>query len=328
MENPSFYAIIPAFVRYAPIKANAKLLYWEITALSNKTGVCYATNNYFAQLYWVTEKQIKIWIHELIKYEFLESEIDKKGGNKRKIYISQKVPTSAPKSYEVGTKKLLASNQKVTSYNRMNIKYNNKFIIIDENKKNNDFWNIDLFNQNRKTDTDIYIIPKENEFIESVEELRMFLNVGKLQETFFYKIGDLDSFERLTTDFFYYMEDKWKKIPKKTAEWRFISFLKPKWETEKDREDLKRAYLNKLKKSNINTNTINEAHQQEEEIQKTKENIIKIEWKLSEEQKRHYRQLAEKQVLEYTKWIKWNDKIYGLMVQNKYNKIILDIKDK
>lgn len=42
MEQPNYYAIIPACVRYAKIKANAKLLYGEITALANKTGECYA----------------------------------------------------------------------------------------------------------------------------------------------------------------------------------------------------------------------------------------------------------------------------------------------
>ena len=65
MDQPSFYAVIPANVRYAKIKANAKLLYGEITALANKTGECYASNSYFAELYGVSEKQITVWVKEL-----------------------------------------------------------------------------------------------------------------------------------------------------------------------------------------------------------------------------------------------------------------------
>lgn len=35
METPNYYAIIPAEVRYASIPGNAKLLYGEISALTN-----------------------------------------------------------------------------------------------------------------------------------------------------------------------------------------------------------------------------------------------------------------------------------------------------
>lgn len=76
MENkPNYYAIIPANVRYSNITANAKLLYGEITALTNQKGYCYATNDYFAKLYNVSKVSISKWIKELIENDFITSEL-------------------------------------------------------------------------------------------------------------------------------------------------------------------------------------------------------------------------------------------------------------
>lgn len=57
--KPNYYCIIPAHVRYNTNLTNfAKLLYGEISALSNALGYCYATNAYFARLYAVTPRTI------------------------------------------------------------------------------------------------------------------------------------------------------------------------------------------------------------------------------------------------------------------------------
>lgn len=71
MENPSYYAIIPANVRYAPITPNAKLLYGEITALASKTGTCWATNGYFANLYGTSIRTVQRWFGELLDGGFI-----------------------------------------------------------------------------------------------------------------------------------------------------------------------------------------------------------------------------------------------------------------
>lgn len=81
-EKPNFYAIIPANIRYADITPNAKLLYGEITALSSKEGFCFASNQYFADLYKVSKVSISKWIKELIDNKFIESEIIYKQGSK------------------------------------------------------------------------------------------------------------------------------------------------------------------------------------------------------------------------------------------------------
>lgn len=77
-ENPSYYAIIPADVRYAKINANAKLLYGEISALCNKEGFCWASNAYFAKLYGKKQETISSWVSVLQKEGFIEIETDGK----------------------------------------------------------------------------------------------------------------------------------------------------------------------------------------------------------------------------------------------------------
>lgn len=79
--KPNYYAIIPADVRYdEDLRANAKLLYGEITALSNKIGICYASNNYFAKLYKVDPSAISQWISQLKDKDYIEVNYLKEGG--------------------------------------------------------------------------------------------------------------------------------------------------------------------------------------------------------------------------------------------------------
>jgi hypothetical protein len=74
-ETPSYYAIIPADVRYdRNLKANEKLLYGEITCLSQKEGYCFASNNYFAELYEVTPQAISGWVKNLERCGYITCE--------------------------------------------------------------------------------------------------------------------------------------------------------------------------------------------------------------------------------------------------------------
>ena len=68
MEQPNYYSILTADVRYDPnLSASEKICYSEITALANKYGYCYATNGYFAKLYGVKKYTITRWIKNLEK---------------------------------------------------------------------------------------------------------------------------------------------------------------------------------------------------------------------------------------------------------------------
>jgi hypothetical protein len=91
--NKSYYAIIPASVRYDNnLKPNAKLLYGEITALTNEKGYCWATNDYFAELYNTSKETVSRWISQLEQNNHIRTSIIYNGQTKhileRRIYIA------------------------------------------------------------------------------------------------------------------------------------------------------------------------------------------------------------------------------------------------
>ena len=94
-EQPTYYSILTADVRYDfNLTDSEKLLYSEITALSNKYGYCTATNNYFAKLYDVTKVTISRRISNLKKHGYLDIEmiLEDNEVKQRKIYpLSQKL---------------------------------------------------------------------------------------------------------------------------------------------------------------------------------------------------------------------------------------------
>ena len=88
MKEPSYYAVLTAEVRYdKSLTANAKLLYAEITALSQKEGYAWASNKYFGDLYGVDKDTVSRWVGELVKQKYIEIEVDRVAGNQRKIKI-------------------------------------------------------------------------------------------------------------------------------------------------------------------------------------------------------------------------------------------------
>lgn len=92
-EKPSYYGILPANVRYDKnLKPMEKIMYSEITALSNKHGYCNASNNYFAKLYEVHKNTISTWISNLKKQGYVNVEVIKNSETKeveeRRIYLS------------------------------------------------------------------------------------------------------------------------------------------------------------------------------------------------------------------------------------------------
>ena len=108
--RPSYYAIIPAHVRYdATLPPNAKLLYGEITALCSVEGFCWASNVYLAKLYGVNVRSIQNWIDALrLAGHILVDPID---GYKRHIRLPEAERAARVKK-DAGAKKATAPTTK------------------------------------------------------------------------------------------------------------------------------------------------------------------------------------------------------------------------
>lgn len=79
----SYFAIIPATVRYDErLSPNAKLLFGELTALANQTGACWASNQYFGDLYGKSKKSVSHWIKQLNEFGYIDVKIFYKEGSK------------------------------------------------------------------------------------------------------------------------------------------------------------------------------------------------------------------------------------------------------
>ena len=120
MEKKGYYAIIPASVRYDKrLPANAKLLYGELTALSNEKGYCWAGNDYFAGLYEVSKTSVSKWVSALRDTGYIEIQLEYAEGTKQILHryirivkdpIEDKLNTPLRKVKDPIEEKLIVNN--------------------------------------------------------------------------------------------------------------------------------------------------------------------------------------------------------------------------
>lgn len=132
MDHKGYYAIIPANVRYDQrLPANAKLLYGEITALSNEKGYCWAGNDYFSVLYGVSKTSVSKWVSALRDSGYINVQVQYKEGTKQILHryitlvndpIEEKLMTPIRKVKDPIEEKLIDNNtSNNTNNNTMNI---------------------------------------------------------------------------------------------------------------------------------------------------------------------------------------------------------------
>ena len=126
--NPGYYSVIPAPVRYDnQLPANAKLLYGEVTALAQREGYCWATNDYFAKLYHVNVRTVQRWITSLKNKGYITvSDTDTE--KHRKIFLASGIPklsTARGKNVVGHDKNVVGRAAKMSSSHDKNVMHNN-----------------------------------------------------------------------------------------------------------------------------------------------------------------------------------------------------------
>ena len=86
-EKPSYWAVLPATVRYdEKLPASAKLIFAEISALTEKRGFCYASNEYLMQLFDVSERTLQRHLKALEGRGYIQILDGDGGAGRRKIF--------------------------------------------------------------------------------------------------------------------------------------------------------------------------------------------------------------------------------------------------
>ena len=174
MSQPNFYAIIPASVRYdETVCSSAKLLYGEISAMCNTEGYCWAENNYFAKLYGVNSVSISRWISQLVKGNYITTELNKAEGNTRKIFIQDA-------SVTLLTKKSIPLNKNVKTSKQNCIEGINKNVksIYDNNTSINNTINregaLAFFKENYPSEFEVLMMQFKCQINDFVTFTKMF----------------------------------------------------------------------------------------------------------------------------------------------------------
>lgn len=141
-QQKAYYAIIPANVRYdKDLVPNAKLLYGEITALCNEKGYCWATNQYFAELYNVSDRTIKNWISQLVDKGYIQRSVKYREGTKeieqRKLFIGSENNFTTLGNYVPDTKENNFTTPSEKKFPVNNTSINNTFNNTNEYKEKN-----------------------------------------------------------------------------------------------------------------------------------------------------------------------------------------------
>ena len=87
VQKPGYWAVLPAAVRYDPqLPPSAKILYAEISALTDQRGFCFASNDYFQKLFQISDRTLQRLFKSLQKHGYIRIQDGDGGAGRRKIY--------------------------------------------------------------------------------------------------------------------------------------------------------------------------------------------------------------------------------------------------
>lgn len=236
MERPGYYGILPASIRYDKnLKPMEKIMYSELTALSNKNGYCNATNSYFAELYEVGKNTVSLWISDLEKAGYIKTKLIYEAGTKiikeRRIYISDPITKNDDTYYEKEVDPIMKNNDTPITKNREdnNTSINNTRLIITNNNLENI---IEDQEQEEK------VVVNSNGALQ--QEIKMLLGVRKIKPYDIIKLNK--SIERIK--FVIEFCDKHNK-----ADGYLYKALKDDWELKEVQQEEKPYYFTKPKEA-------------------------------------------------------------------------------
>ena len=112
--KPAYIAVLPSPVRYdARLPASAKLLYAEISALSEGFGYAWASNDYFSRLYGISERTVIRLINTLEAAGYLYCE--NSGTTRRRLWCNLNHPAFPGYAPPRGDKNVTATDKNVTA---------------------------------------------------------------------------------------------------------------------------------------------------------------------------------------------------------------------
>ena len=141
-EKPNYYAILPAQIRYDKNISNfAKILYSELTALSNKEGYCWASNKYFSDLYGVTTKTVSNTINGLKDKGYIVIQMQYEGKQIIRRIISIYVNTPMEeKVKDTREEKVKGGIEEKVKDNTTSVNTTSKNIYVRNNEEFEEFW--------------------------------------------------------------------------------------------------------------------------------------------------------------------------------------------
>ena len=217
-NTPCYGAWLPANVRYdKDLPANAKLIYAELTSLSNLYGYAFATNLYLAELYNLSEDRISKLIHILEKKGYIKIDLERNENGfivNRKIWIEQKVPALEVKNTSDGKNNPIPSVKITTSDGKNNPIPSVKITTSDgKNNGNNNNTNNDKTINNKTINNNTVTsnpFPEPEDVNEKVEKKKPKRTSSKT------KIQHLLAQEEYTKIFNFYKSAYYSLFPKDT----------------------------------------------------------------------------------------------------------------
>lgn len=170
-------------VRYnKKLSSTQKIILAEISGLCRKQGRCWATNNYFAQKFFLSSRTISRCISNLQDQGLIFIQIDKANGNKRLIFLcddSAKLSTPVDKDDECYRQK----SPQIGEPHLIYIKNNKINKVLEEHSRPN--LNVENFSSFRKegnspmlNQIEHYMISLENDWLngQEMEEAKAFFD--------------------------------------------------------------------------------------------------------------------------------------------------------